>query len=158
MVFGKEDKLIVQPHYYEKMPELIIPLLLFKDADTDTMRELQISSPMLYTYRFDSTERAGILAIRKVSEYPALRFIRFYLYVNERASNEDRRFLDHMKQPEYSPCFSELALSVLTGDIERFYNFLRGFTIERGKRTGKPAFFSQVFIEQALRFFQNLEQ
>lgn len=156
-IFGKEDKLIIQPFYSEKMPELIAPLLLFKDTDTDTLETLQVSSPILFTYRFDpSPGRAGVLAVRKVSEYPASRLIKFYLYVKERASNEDGRLLDHMKWVEYSPYFSELALSILTKDIEHFYNFLRGFAVEKGRRTRKLKFFSQAFVEQALRFFSNL--
>jgi hypothetical protein len=155
-IFGKEDKLIIQPFYSEKMPELIAPLLLFKDTDTATLETLQASSPILFTYRFDpSPGRAGVLAVRKVSEYPASRLIKFYLYVKERASNEDRRLLDHMKWVEYSPYFSELALSILTKDIEHFYNFLRGFTVEKGRRTRKLTFFSQAFVEQALCFFSN---
>lgn len=154
--FGKEDRLIIQPLYINKIPELIIPLLLFKDTDTDTLECMQVSSPVLFTYRFDPTGKAGVWAVRKVSEYPASRFIRFYLYVMKQASNRDRKLLDYMKRVEYSPYFSDLSLSILTGNIERFYNFLRGFTTESGRKAEKPAFFSQAFVEQALRFFSSL--
>ncbi len=155
-IFGKDDKLIIQPFYSEKMPELIAPLLLFKDTDTNTLETLQVLSPILFTYRFDpSPGKAGVLAVRKVSEYPASRLIKFYLYAKERASNEDGRLLDHMKLVEYSPYFSELALSILTKDIEHFFSFLRGFAVEKRRRTRKLVFFSQAFVEQALRFFSN---
>ncbi|MEM4610899.1 MAG: hypothetical protein QW190_08440, partial [Thermoproteota archaeon] len=62
--------------------------------------------------------------------------------------------LNYMKNIEYSPYFSELALSILTDDVVRFYNFLRGFATETARRIGKPAFFSQAFVEQVLHFFR----
>ncbi|MEM0010525.1 MAG: hypothetical protein QXE05_06675 [Nitrososphaeria archaeon] len=155
LVFGKEEKLIVQPLFSEKIPELIIPLLLLKDTDIAVLEIMQVSLPILFTYRFDPTGKGGVFAVRKVSEYPASKFIDFYLHVRKLASNEDIRFLNYMKNPEYSPYFSELALSILTDDVVRFYNFLRGFATETARRIGKPAFFSQAFVEQALHFFES---
>ncbi|MEM1986673.1 MAG: hypothetical protein QXQ24_08055 [Nitrososphaeria archaeon] len=154
LVFGKEEKLLIQPLLSEKIPELIIPLLLLKDTDTAVLEIMQVSLPILFTYRFDPTGKGGVFAVRKVSEYPASKFIDFYLHVRKLASNEDIRFLNYMKNIEYSPYFSELALSILTDDVVRFYNFLRGFATETARRIGKPAFFSQAFVEQVLHFFR----
>ncbi|MDW8034557.1 MAG: hypothetical protein RMI79_06480, partial [Nitrososphaerota archaeon] len=124
-----------------------------KDTDTYVLEMMQVSLPILFTYRFDPTGKGGVFAVRKVSEYPASKFIDFYLHVKKLASNEDIRLLNYMKITEYFPYFSELALSILTDNVERFYNFLRGFVTETIRRTGKPVFFSQAFVEQALHFF-----
>jgi hypothetical protein len=59
-----------------------------------------------------------------------------------------------MRRVEYSPFFSDLSLSILTNNVEHFYAFLRGFIAEVTRsRKGKPEFFSDALVEQALRFF-----
>jgi len=156
--FGK-DTLITPPQFITKMPEIITPLLLFKDTDTSILEILLQSSPMLFAYRFEPRPHSQVLLVRKVSEYPATRFIEFYLKVREKSSNLDKRLLDRMKFMEYSPFFAELALAILTKDFGHFYNFLRGFSTETAKdhyvsKDGKPVLFSNGFVEQALRFFK----
>jgi hypothetical protein len=150
--FGKTDELIVQP--LSKMPEIITPLLLFKGVDTFRLMVLLQTRPILFSYRFEpSPGKPNVMAVRKISEYPASRFIEFYLKVRERSSGVDWRLLDRMSKFEYSPYFSELSLSIMTRDPDRFYNFLRGLASEIMRRENRKEFFSEAFVEQALRFY-----
>jgi hypothetical protein len=91
-----------------------------------------------------------------VSEYPASKFIEFYLRIRRKAGHIDFQYLDMMRWSEYSPVFVELSLAILTRDVDRFYNFLRGFATDtaRVNRNGVPSLFSVGFVEEALRFFQ----
>jgi hypothetical protein len=152
--FGK-NTLITPPLSIDKMPEIITPLLLFRETDTTNLEVLLRSKPTLFAYRFEPNPgKPQVMAVRKVSEYPASRFIEFYLSVKRKSSETDNRLLNFMRYAKYSPFFSDLALSILMKDSGRFYSFLRGFATETRKEQEKPAFFSEVFVEQALQFYE----
>ncbi|MEM2996204.1 MAG: hypothetical protein QXK52_01670 [Candidatus Bathyarchaeia archaeon] len=153
--FGKTGKLIM-PLSLNKMPEVMTPLLLFKGMETSSLKDLLQTKPTLFAYRFEpSPGKPGVMAVRKTSEYPASRFIEFYLKVRERASNVDMKLLNYMEKDRYFPFFSELALSIMTRDPERFYKFLRGLSAEiiKEEKGKERAFFSEAFVKQALRFY-----
>ncbi|MEM1547001.1 MAG: hypothetical protein QXP91_11190 [Candidatus Methanomethylicia archaeon] len=115
---------IARKNYMNEVPEIVVPLLVFYIADSHVAMELSKLTPELISYKLEGVGKAP--AIRSYNTYNITSLLEFISTVKgvkpefEYTIDALRRHVDKCVD-----ALTFLSLSILAGNIDNFYDFLR---------------------------------